>query len=284
MTKRLHAPLGQVFLTDRRVADRILQVENLQPSDAVMEIGAGPGNMTARLASTGARVWAVEIDPALAQGLHEKFADNPRVEVLESDILQVSIEDLVCSARRQRIKVFGNLPYYITSPCLLHLFHHHRWLEEIVVMVQQEVALRIIAVPGSADYGLFSVTCQYYTRPALLFTIPPSAFRPAPQVHSALVRMEIAPQKEALGIQDEETFWRWMKAAFAQKRKTLVNNWKQLCQPERLRRAMEQFGIDRRARAEALSLVQLAALQKALVGPGDGFTRARIAHKMAEDS
>ncbi|MBI1956700.1 MAG: ribosomal RNA small subunit methyltransferase A [Acidobacteria bacterium] len=264
MGRHLRAPLGQVFLTDRRVADRILHGLNLQPNDAVLEIGAGPGNMTARLASTGALVWAVEIDPALAQGLREKFGGDPRVEILEADILQVSIDDFVRSAGCARIKVFGNLPYYITSPCLLHLFHHHRSIAEIVVMVQQEVAQRIVAAPGSADYGLFSVTCQYYTRPTLLFTIPPKAFRPAPQVHSALVRMQVAPQKESLGVQDEEAFWRWMKAAFSQKRKTLLNNWKQLCEPERLRCAMEQLGIDRRVRAEALSLAQLAALQKAL--------------------
>lgn len=237
---------------------------NLQPNDSVLEIGAGPGNMTARLASTGALVWAVEIDPALAQGLREKFGGNPRVEILEADILQVPINQLARPVGRERIKVFGNLPYYITSPCLLRLFHYCCWIEEIVVMVQQEVAQRIVATPGSAEYGLFSVTCQYYTRPTLHFTIPPKAFRPAPQVHSALVRMQVAPQKESLGVQDEEAFWRWMKAAFAQKRKTLLNNWRRLCEPERLRRAMEQLGIDRRARAEALSLVQLAALQKTL--------------------
>ena len=135
--------------------------------------------MTARLASTGALVWAVEIDPALAQGLREKFGGNPRVEILEADILQVPINQLARPVGRERIKVFGNLPYYITSPCLLHLFRYDCWIEEIVVMVQQEVARRIVAAPGSAEYGLFSVTCQYYTRPALLFTIPPKAFRPA---------------------------------------------------------------------------------------------------------
>ena len=256
--------MGQVFLTDNRVADRILQAVNLQAGDAVLEIGAGPGNMTARLAATGTPVWAVEIDPALAQGLREKFAEHLQVEVLEEDILKISVADLVRSAGRERLKVFGNLPYYITSPCLLRLFRQHRLIEEIVVMVQQEVAQRIVATPGSADYGLFSVTCQYYTRPTLLFTIPPRAFRPVPQVYSALLRMPVAPQKEPLGIQDEEAFWRWMKAAFAQKRKTLVNNWKPLCKPERLTRTMEQLGIDRRVRAEALSLAQLASLQKAL--------------------
>ncbi|MBI4460956.1 MAG: ribosomal RNA small subunit methyltransferase A [Acidobacteria bacterium] len=256
-------PLGQVFLQDRRVADRILQSLQLQPGDAVLEIGPGPGNMTERLATTGAAVRAVEIDPKLAEGLRKRFAENHQVEIVEADILRIPIDELARSLGRERIKVFGNLPYYITSPCLLHLFHFHGWIEEIVVMVQREVAQRMVAAPGSSDYGLFSVTCQYYARPKLLFTVPPRAFRPEPQVHSAVVRMPVASQKEPLGIGDEEDFWRWMRAAFAQKRKTLINNWKQRCEPERLKSAMEELGLDQRARAESLSLAQLAALHKA---------------------
>jgi len=262
--KQRHAPLGQVFLKDRRVEARILRALRLDPEDAVLEIGAGPGNMTALLAEQAAQVWAVEVDPQLSAGLRQKFAANPRVEVIEGDILKLPLGRLAERAGRERIKVFGNLPYYITSPCLLHLFRCHERIQEIVVMVQREVAERIVAAPDTAAYGLLSITCQYYTRPALLFSISPQSFRPEPAVYSALVRMPVAPQKESLEIQDEDAFWERVQAAFAQRRKTLANNWKQFCEPERLRSLLKELGLDPRARAETLSLAQFAALEKAL--------------------
>jgi 16S rRNA (adenine1518-N6/adenine1519-N6)-dimethyltransferase len=266
MKKKQGAHLGQVFLADRGVEGRILGALRLRSDDVVLEIGAGPGNMTALLAEAAGKVIAVELDSRWAAALREKFAGNDRVAVLEADILKVAIDKMARESGRERIKVFGNLPYYITSPCLLHLFRYHAAIEEIVVMVQREVAERMVAEPGAADYGLLSVTCRYYAQPELLFTIPPSAFRHPPQVDSALVRMTVASQRDELGIQDEEQFWKWMRAAFAQKRKTLVNNWKSWCDAEKLRAVMEERGIDPRARAEALSLAELAALQKAVSG------------------
>ena len=264
VAKHHRPPLGQVFLTDRRIEKRILHSLHLRPEDTVLEIGAGKGNMTALLSLQAASVQAVELDPQLVSLLRRRFAGNSRVEVLEADILQLPIDTIAAAAGRERIQIFGNLPYYITSPCLMHLFHYQRWIEEIVVMVQQEVARRIVAAPGSGDYGLFSITCQYYTQPALLFSISPKAFRPAPQVHSALVRMRVAVQRDALGIRDEAAFWRLVRAAFLQKRKTLFNNLKTVCDAELLRRAMGKLEIDSRARAETLSLAQFASLQKAL--------------------
>ena len=256
--------LGQVFLKDRRFQERIIRSLGLRPGEAVLEIGAGPGNMTELLAAEGARVWAVEVDRRWAAALRQKFAGQDAVQVLEADILQVPVATVARLARQQRIKVFGNLPYYITSPCLLHLFDEQERIEEIVVMVQQEVAERMVAAPGSEDYGLFSVTCQYYTDPGILFSIPPGAFHPPPEVHSALVRMRVNPQREALGIEDEEAFWKLVRAAFAHRRRTLANNWKGLCDAERLRNALREMGIDLRARAETLSLAQLGRLYQAL--------------------
>jgi 16S rRNA (adenine1518-N6/adenine1519-N6)-dimethyltransferase len=260
MRKQHRPPLGQVFLQDSRVERRILDALCLSPEDAVLEIGAGPGNMTARIAAYASRMIAVEVDPKLAAALRLRFADNSRVSVLEADILQVAVDELARQSGKGTLQVFGNLPYYITSPCLMHLFRFHTAIRTIVVMVQLEVAQRIVAEPSSADYGLLSVTCQYYTRPELLFRIPPGAFRPRPGVHSALVRMNVARQREALGIQDEPAFWNWMRAAFAQKRKTLVNNWKGLSSVETVCAALEQMGVSLKTRAEALSLEQLAGL------------------------
>jgi len=263
------ARLGQVFLADLRMQKRIVAALRLKVDDFVLEIGAGPGNMTTRLAEVVEKVVAVELDPQWARRLREKFAGNSRVGILEADILNVPLDAVARQAGRDRIKVFGNLPYYITSPCLLHLFRYCDTIEEITVMVQREVAERMVAEPGSKDYGLFTITCRYYTRPALLFTISPAAFHRPPNVESALVRMPVAPQREALGIRDEAEFWKWMRASFAQKRKTLVNNWKGLCDSERLRDAMKEQGIDSRARAEALSLTQLSSLYRGLAVAGN---------------
>jgi 16S rRNA (adenine1518-N6/adenine1519-N6)-dimethyltransferase len=264
MAKHRRAYLGQVFLTDRRIIGRIITALELQPGDAILEIGAGPGTMTELLSAQVAKLWAVELDGKLAAGLREKFAGAPNVEVIEADILKVSIDALCQASGRERTRVFGNLPYYITSPCLLHLFQSHSRISDIVVMVQREVAERIVAAPGAEDYGLLSVTSQFYTDPEILFSIPPQAFRPPPQVVSALVRMPVNNKRNELGIADEKTFWRLVQAAFAQKRKTLFNNWKPLCDPERLRQAMEGQGIDLRARAETLSLEQFAGLARSL--------------------
>lgn len=232
----------------------------------MLEIGAGRGAMTELLAARAASVHALELDHALALLLHRKFDSNPRVKLWEADILKFSIDSVAHAAGREKIKVFGNLPYYITSPCLIHLFHYHFCIEEIVVMVQEEVARRIVAKPATADYGLLSLTCQYYAQPVLLFSVGPKSFSPPPHVRSALVRMCIAPQREALGIQerDEKTFLNQLRAAFSQKRKTLFNNWKAIWEEERLRVAMEKVGVDVRARAETLSLKQFAALFHAL--------------------
>ncbi len=231
-----------------------------KPGERVLEIGGGPGNMTARLAEQGADVQTVEVDPELAARLREKFAATPNVEIIEADILKVRIDELARSREQRKIQVLGNLPYYITSPCLLHLFAHHEWIGKMVLMVQWEVAKRVVAQPGSADYGLLSVTCQYYTRPELLFSVPPGAFRPQPKVVSGVLRMPVAVERERLGIEDEKNFWAWVQAAFGQKRKTLANNWKGWCKPEQTRHALGEMGLDPKARAETLSLDQLAGL------------------------
>jgi 16S rRNA (adenine1518-N6/adenine1519-N6)-dimethyltransferase len=259
-------PLGQHFLTDRSVERRILESLDLSPQDFVLEIGAGRGNMTELLASRAGSVLAVEIDTKLVALLRRKFEGNSRVEVREADILELPIAGVTRAAGREKIKVYGSLPYYITSPCLMHLFRYHTWIEEIVVMVQEEVAQRIVSRPGASDYGLLSLTCQYYAKPRLLFSVGPKSFSPPPEVRSAVVRMQVSPQRQALGIAegDEKAFWNLVRRAFSQKRKTLFNNWKGTCEEGRLRAALGNTGIDSRARAEALSLEQFAALFKML--------------------
>ena len=260
------ARLGQNFLVDPRVERKIIEALDPGPEDVVLEIGAGRGNMTELVAQRAAAVVAVELDWKLAAHLRQTFEGNLKVRVLEQDILELPIDGVARESTKEKIKVFGNLPYYITSPCLMHLFRYHRSIDWIVVMVQEEVARRIVAKPGTPDNGLLSLTCQYYTEPELLFTVGPRSFSPPPQVRSGVVRMRMAPRREALGIKpnDEWTFWSLLRQAFSQRRKTLFNNWKSAVREERLVAAMEKLGVEPRARAETLSLEQFAALFKAL--------------------
>lgn len=244
--------LGQHFLADPRVKQRIVDALRLTRDDLVVEIGAGRGAMTGLLAERAGRVVAIEIDPELAAGLREESLE--RVEVVEGDILTVPLA-------YPRMRIFGNLPYYITSPILMRLFEHSSQIDEIVVMVQREVAERIAAVPGTRDYGLLSVTAQYYTRPQMLFRIPPGAFRPPPRVDSALVRMTVGKR---VPVDDEGGFFRLARAAFQHKRKTLVNNLKSAYGTERASAALLKCGLALKVRAEELRVEDFAVLASAL--------------------
>lgn len=241
----MRAPRGQNFLYQpgwqQRVADAVAPAGSRL--DALVEIGGGPGGLTRLLAPRARRFWVIESDPRLAQGLRDEF----RAAVIEKDVLAVDFSALAAGTPLQ---VAGNLPYYITSPILLHLFQHAAAIREAVVMVQREVAERLVAVPGTRAFGLLTATAQFYARPRRLFDLPPGAFRPAPQVHSSLVRLEFAPQAEALGV-DEAAFLRFLRQAFAGKRKQLG----------------PRFGLALRARAEQLSLAQLAEVFKQTRAP-----------------
>ncbi|MCX6617714.1 MAG: 16S rRNA (adenine(1518)-N(6)/adenine(1519)-N(6))-dimethyltransferase RsmA [Acidobacteria bacterium] len=252
--------LGQHFLADRRVLARIADSVALDTECLVIEIGAGRGALTELMAARAGLVIAVEVDPPLAALLRQKFGGSSRVRVVEADILQLDLRRLAAETGFRRAKAAGNLPYYITSPILLRLFEFSGLFEDLTVMVQREVAERLAAAPQSRDYGLLSVTAQYYTCPELLFCIPPGAFRPPPRVDSALVRMAVAPRGGELGIRDEAAFFRFLRACFQQKRKTLVNNLKRLPAIRQVTAALESLGLSGFARAEELSLEQLASL------------------------
>ena len=254
------APLGQHFLVDRQIEQRIVAALGANAAAVVLEIGAGPGNMTRLLAEQVAHLVSVEIDRELAAKLHTSFAGNERVEIIHRDFLQVSLAEIAARHGGAKFLVFGNLPYYITTPILMKLFESHHLIERILVMMQYEVAERIVAAPGDAEYGLLAVTAQFHAAPAILFKIPPGAFNPPPKVMSALVSLAIHPRASELGIANQPEFWKWMRAAFSQKRKTLVNNWKQLAPPGGTADCLARMALAPRVRAEELSLPQLAAL------------------------
>ena len=265
--------LGQHFLVSDNAAMRMADALGDVSQSTVLEIGPGRGVITALLAKRARRLIAVEIDRVLAAQLRLKFGMTHNVEVIEADILSIDFDSLFgpkpglgrpgIELKPNAVRVVGNLPYFITSDILLRLFDFARYFDIIVIMVQREVADRLAAPPGGSDYGLLSATAQLYAKVEKLFTLPPEAFEPPPKVHSAVLRLNVAPQIEKLGVAGDG-FIGFLKLSFAQKRKTLWNNLKSRYDEAELRRAMTQARINPSARAETLSLKQSATLFRAL--------------------
>jgi len=263
--------LGQNFLTDQSAAERIVAALGEIRSAIVIEIGPGQAVLTSILAKRTGRLIAIELDRVLAAQLSLQFSRQPNVEVIEADVLTVDIANLIARKpdpilhlpQAQKAKVIGNLPYYITSDILLHLFHFHEWISEIVIMVQREVADRIAAKPGSRDYGLLSATAQMYARVENLFTLPPGAFTPPPKVHSSVLRLMMAPRVAELGI-ETEPFVEFLKLSFGQKRKTLLNNLKPSYDPAVVRAALKSQRLREDVRAEAIPLEKAAGVFRRL--------------------
>ncbi|HWE83708.1 MAG TPA: 16S rRNA (adenine(1518)-N(6)/adenine(1519)-N(6))-dimethyltransferase RsmA [Terracidiphilus sp.] len=250
--------LGQNFLRDISAIRRVVAALGDISDATVVEIGPGQGAITGVLAHQAGRLIAVEIDPELAIRL-QGLLSSQRVSIVEDDVL---IFDFAAAAAQagQKLIVAGNLPYYITSPILLHMAESHAALDRAVLMMQREVADRIAAHPGSRDYGLLSVTVQLYGPVETLFTLPPGAFSPPPDVYSTVVRWRFAPRFAELAV-DEHPFLAFARKAFAQKRKTLANNLRAAgLQPAQIQQALSESGVSPSARAEELSLEQLAAI------------------------
>lgn len=252
--------MGQHFLGDPGWRKRILETLPRAPDDVWVEIGAGHGEMTQLLAGRGRRVVAIEADARLAQGLQERVRARPEewpgVEVVLGDVLSLDLGKLA----GEKFRVYGSLPYYITSPILHHLFDYPDDIASIHVVVQFEVAARIVARPGRRAYGYLSAICQFYTHPEIVLRIPPGAFRPPPRVTSALVRMTLPGERAALGVKHDKRFLQFVGMCFGQKRKTLRNNLRSVAPAERITEALAASGLRPDARAEQLSLSQFAAL------------------------
>jgi 16S rRNA (adenine1518-N6/adenine1519-N6)-dimethyltransferase len=264
--------LGQNFLDDTQAVERIVAALGNLTGRTVVEIGPGGGAITGTLAARAEDVIAVELDHDLAAQLRAQFppSGGARVTVIEQDVLNFNFTE---AATGERLMVVGNLPYYLTSPILLKLAASHAALSVAVLMVQREVADRIVASPGSRDYGLLSVTVQMYGPAERLFTLPPDAFSPPPNVHSTVFRWRFAPRFAELGV-DETGFLGFVRQAFAQKRKTLANNLRAAgFAPAAVAAALARAGVDPQARAEALSIEMFAALWHALDSPSRSCDR-----------
>ena len=265
--------LGQHFLADLDWREQIARAIRVSPHSTVplplspdhswIEIGSGHGEMTRHLLAAGGPVFAIELDPPLLAGLRRLAKEFPSLSVVPADILKT---DVAALASGRRIRVYGNLPYYITSPILHHLFAFASRIDEMHFVIQTEVAQRLAAGPGSRDYGYLSVVTQFYSRPELVFEIPREAFNPPPEVTSALVTLRLPGERAKLTLKDETGFLDFVKLSLSQKRKMLANNLKALANPDKTREGLRSLTLPPGARAEELTVAQLAALHSFLEG------------------
>ncbi len=260
--------LGQNFLINPSVCPRMAEMSGCDENSCVLEIGAGVGVLTAELAKRAKRVVCVEIDKRLLPVLAETLGDYSNVQIVNADILQL---DLHAFLREQfageRVVVCANLPYYITSPVIMALLESRIPVEAVTVMVQKEAAQRICAPVGSREAGAVSVAVQYYARAQTLFSVSHGSFLPAPKVDSAVIRLDIR-EEPPYAVADEALFFRMVRAAFGQRRKTAANAIAAgLSIPkERVFAALEACGFAQNCRAEALTMQELTALANALGG------------------
>ncbi len=259
-----HKPkLGQNFLVDDAARHAIVDALGDVRQRTVIEIGPGHGAITEILARRCQRLIALELDRALAAELTFRFRDQPQVQIVEVDVLKADLTSLVPGG--ETVDVIGNLPYYITSDILLKLFAAGSAdiVARAVLMMQREVADRVSAAPGVRDYGLLSATAQMNAQVSHLFTLPPEAFSPPPEVYSTVLRLEFAPRFAELGV-DAASFDTFLHQCFAQKRKTLMNNLRSAGYAAETLAAAWPSEIPAQARAESLPLEAMASLYRTL--------------------
>lgn len=258
--------LGQNFLVDEVIVDRMIRACGFTKSDWVMEIGAGLGVLTQRLARGVKKVLAVEKDRNVCVALTDMVKGSTNIDIICDDFMGLDIEKTLIEAP-EKIKVIGNLPYYITSPIIEKLITNRLNFESIYITVQKEVAERICASPGGKDYGSLSVFVQFYTKPRVLLNIGRNYFYPEPEVDSSFVELMVL-QKPSVDVSDADKFFAVVRAGFGQRRKTLLNS---LLSSEAitldknaLAELLEKIGIDPGIRAERLSLEEFARIANAI--------------------
>ena len=265
---------GQNFLTDTNILQKIVDTAEIDDQVNVIEIGPGIGALTEFLAERAAQVMAFEIDHRLVPILADTLRDFDNVTVVNEDILKVDLAQHIKNFKNPDlpIKVVANLPYYITTPILMHLIESGIPFSEFVVMMQKEVADRISAQPNTKAYGSLSIAVQYYMTAKVAFIVPRTVFVPAPNVDSAILKMVRRPEP-AVAVEDESFFFKVSKASFTHRRKTLWNNLtgyfgKTEEVKDKLTKALDQAGLSPSVRGEALSLEEFASLADALKGQG----------------
>lgn len=256
--------LGQNFLTSRAVLEDIADAADAE--DGVLEIGPGFGVLTRELCETSDKVVSIEIDDRLIDVLNYTLADFDNIKIINDDVLKLDLHKLINDEfGDKKISVAANLPYYITTPVITKLLEERLPLKNIVVMVQKEVALRLCAKHSTKDYGAITVMCRYFTEPEIIRTVPAGLFVPPPKVDSAVLRLRVLDKPSVL-VKNEKVFFRTVKAAFSQRRKTLLNCLSSNFDlpKDELSNLLENIGIDPKRRGETLDLNEFARLSDAL--------------------
>ena len=257
---KMSKKLGQNFLIKRGIVDEIVKAADLQEGEPVLEIGPGIGTLTQGLAQSGANVTAIELDTRLLEVLDTTLAQYSNVTIVHGDVLKLDVPSIM---NNERFKVVANLPYYITTPIIMSLLESRLPIERLVVMVQKEVALRMVAKPGTKDYGALSVAVQYYTKPDIVLDVPPKSFLPAPAVTSSVIRC-VLRDKPPVDVVDEKLFFRVVKAGFAQRRKTFANTMKTTgLSKNRIEELLAKANIDGQRRGETFTLQEFADVANA---------------------
>ena len=258
--------LGQNFLINPTVCPRMAEMGNAQPGWGMIEIGAGVGVLTAELAQRADKVVCIEIDSRLLPILDETLAEYDNIKIVNQDVLKVDLHKLIAEDfPTMPVAVCANLPYYITSPIIMNLLESRLPISSLTVMVQKEAAQRICAMPGSREVGAVSIAVRYYCEPKVLFQVSRGSFMPAPDVDSTVIRLDIRKQPE-VDVKREEDFFRVVKAAFSQRRKTLSNTLSSGLSMNKTQIAelLERAGVASNLRAEQLSMQQFADIANAL--------------------
>jgi len=255
---------GQHFLTDKNILKKVIKTAEIGKEDIVLEVGPGLGEMTQALAQEAKKVIAVEIDARLVEVLRNKLADTPNVEILQGDILKFDVRKHLGSEKRP-VKVVANLPYQISTPLLFHFIGSRDLFSALILMLQREVAERMVAPPGKKAYGPLSVLVQSVADISICFIVKPSAFFPPPEVESAVIRLSWK-ERPMIAPEQEEGFRAVVKGCLGYRRKTLANALKHsdLLLPEDLEKRLEEIGIDPRRRPETLSVQEFVDLASTL--------------------
>ena len=257
---KMSKKLGQNFLIKRVIVDEIVHAAELTPGEPVLEVGPGIGTLTQGLAQSGADVTAIELDRRLLEVLDTTLASYDNVRIIHGDVLKLDVPSIM---NHKPFKVVANLPYYITTPIIMSLLESKLPIERLVVMVQKEVALRMVAKPGTKDYGALSVAVQYYTEPDIVLDVPPKSFLPAPAVTSSVIRC-VLRDKPPVDVIDEKLFFRVVKAGFAQRRKTFANTMKTTgLSKDRIEELLAKANIDGQRRGETFTLQEFADVANA---------------------
>ncbi len=263
---RLTKTLGQNFLNDDSVVKRIVDAADINDKTLVIEIGPGIGSMTKEMASIAAGVVAVEIDKHLIPALNDNLSDFSNIAIINNDIMKVDIEAILTENKEKYnadvIKVVANLPYYITTPIIMKFLEEVKGIDAMVFMVQKEVAQRMVSKPGIKDYGALSVAVQFYSKPQIMFDVPPHCFIPQPEVHSTVIKLDILSEPPV--NVNKELYFKLVKASFGQRRKTLVNALANAGifnkSKEQIKHIIESMGLNENVRGEVLSVEKFGEL------------------------